>query len=453
MPQFKACTLPVLSLALGISSNLEVRAQELGPPQAEREYDPLAGIAADGSIERPALPEDLPNPTRWRYTPAGRIAPGGPIDRFFLSSFISPIFFREEDIGAGGGIAITDLDFRSQRYREFANTVITASEEGQQAYTVRWRRWIHHRDLPDGGIIRDERSRIRAQAGYSRTLTRRFYGFGSNTVEGDETSYTEELTEIGGGARFALPEAGGSFIGDAGVRFQHHGLNRGRVVAIPSVDDVFPTRFGDGDGVSQLWLDAGVSYDLRDSLAQPHSGFRVGAGVSASPLQSGLDAGALFSLDASGVVELPPLLHDGGDSGEENPPTDILALGAFTNWTAGELPFYSLPSLGGSNTLRGYIQNRFTDRAIVHGSAEYRFAIVPRGFEISGPIRVERIGLAVFYDFGSVASDPGRLFDGKYLDAYGVGLRLSFAREATFRVDFGFSDEQTNVTIAFGLPF
>ena len=83
-------------------------------------YDPLEGMDPDGRIPRPEMPSDLPNPHRWRYIPEGRIKPGNVFQRLLVSSFVAPLVFVESDIGAGGGIALTDIDFRQQRRREFA---------------------------------------------------------------------------------------------------------------------------------------------------------------------------------------------------------------------------------------------------------------------------------------------------------------------------------------------
>ena len=91
-------------------------------------FDPLNGMDPDGRITRPQIPDDVPHPERWRYTPEARMKPGSVFDRFLVSSFISPILFREKDIGFGGGVALTDVDFRDQRYREFANILATYSE-------------------------------------------------------------------------------------------------------------------------------------------------------------------------------------------------------------------------------------------------------------------------------------------------------------------------------------
>jgi hypothetical protein len=68
-------------------------------------------------------------------------------------------------------------------------------------------------------------------------------------------------------------------------------------------------------------------------------------------------------------------------------------------------------------------------------------------------IRIERVGLCFFYEFGTVAEGIEDLHDGRFLDSYGFGLRVAFSREAVFRVDWGYSDEGTNFTLAFGNSF
>jgi hypothetical protein len=196
-----------------------------------------------GRIPKPDLPADLLRPERWRYTPPARIKPGGLLDRFLVSSFVSPIIFREEDIGYGGGLAITDIDFRNRNFSEFANIVGTYSTEGQQTFGVNWSKWLNHRSLPNGGIIREERGRIYAHGGYSKTLTRRFFGFGSRTPESGETSYTQELTEIGGGIRVPLPDPGSDWLARIDVSAQHHGLSTGRASNVASTGDVYGSTF------------------------------------------------------------------------------------------------------------------------------------------------------------------------------------------------------------------
>src|SRR5262249_1544840 len=211
------------------------------PPEspAPRVYDPLEGMEPSGRIPKVPLPIDLPNPERWRYIPEGRIKPGNIFERHLVSSFFTPQVFFEQAVGAGGGVALTDIDFRGQRRQEFLGAFLSYTTEGQQNYRLVWRRWLYHQDLPEGGVLLAERSLPAAAGGSQKPLTRY----------------------------------------------------------------------------------------------------------------------------ASGSIPVPPLFHSGGHAYEENPPTDSLAFGAFVQDSAGDLAYYDLPSLGGVNTLRGYIANRFTDNS------------------------------------------------------------------------------------------
>jgi hypothetical protein len=163
--------------------------------------------------------------------------------------------------------------------------------------------------------------------------------------------------------------------------------------------------------------------------APAYAAHRLGA-LRQRRLGTGGEFGAILGLDLQHVIPLPPLVHQGGQGREENPPTDVLAFGAFVNDTVGDLPYYSLPTLGGSHTLRGYIQNRFTDRASAHASAEYRVNLIARGITFTDTVRIERIGCGVFYDCGTVADGIEDLHRRRFLDSYGFGLRMAFAREA-----------------------
>ena len=426
-----------------------VEAQEPDPSR----HDPFQGMERTGRIPKVALPEDLPNPERWRYLPEGRIMPGNIFERFLISSFVAPQFFFEQDIGAGAGIALTDIDFRSERRREFLGAFFSYTTEGQQKYRLIWRRWLHHQDLPTGGVIVEERSRIDAAGGYEKSLTRRFFGFGPDTRARDETSYTDEKIDLGARADFALPQAGGSWVASVGARGEYHNLGPGRVSGRPTTDDVFPNQFAGGDEHQSVVLSTGLRYDTRDSQHQPYSGFQVGGFLDAPVWQSTGDAGVVGTVFGSAIFPLPPLLHGGGDKREENPPTDTLALGLAVQASAGTLPFYARPSLGGSDTLRGYIANRFTDDASWHAVAEYRFSIIPRGFALTDLIRIERVGMALFYEAGTVASSVDALPAAAVHTSYGVGLRFSLERTAVFRADVGFSREDVNVTVGFGLSF
>jgi len=147
------------------------------------------------------------------------------------------------------------------------------------------------------------------------------------------------------------------------------------------------------------------------------------------------------------------LFHQGGVGDEENPPTDTLALGGFVSGTHGELPFWALPNLGGSDTLRGYLGDRFTDRAAWHASAEWRLWVFSRGYAFTDAIRIERLGLAPFIDVGSVADSVDNLRDSAIHHSVGLGFRAMFERTAVFRLDIAKSPEQIGINFNFGMAF
>ena len=416
-------------------------------------FDPLQGIDPNGRIPRAEIPDDIERPDRWRYIPEGRLKPGNVFQRLFVSSFLVPIVFRESDVGTGGGIALTDIDFRNQRRREFAGFFLTYTSEGQQNFSMVWRRWLHHRELPDGGVLQEERSFLRGRAGYSKTLTRRFFGFGADSDEHDESSYSDELAQIELGVERALPGPGGDWVLSLGLRGELHRLGSGSVDDEPDTRDAFARAFRASRDADLGWVEAALRWDTRDSQALPYRGSMFSAWTSFAPLQGGGDVGMTYGFEGQHLIPLPGLLHSGGDPEEEHPPTDSLALGARLTGSAGNLPFFSLPTLGGAFGQRGYIAGRFRDGAAWLGVAEYRFWVLPRGFPITRTIRIERVGLAPFYEIGSVAGDIPRLFESRVIHSYGIGARLTLERTAPFRIDVGFSEEGVEVHARFGLSF
>ena len=441
-------------------------------------YDPYEGMDKSGRIPSIEKPADLPNPGRWRYIPEGRLKPGSVFQRFLVSSFVVPILFRNSDTGVGGGIGFTDIDLRSQRRREFGAVFLTYTSKGQQSYWALWRRWLHHREVATGGVLQEERSFIGVTGGYQKTLTRRFYGFGPDSRERDRIKYTDEVFQLDLHLEMAIPEPGASLVGTFGVRGEFHSLSTDdfdcdevfsaqdpRCTRMPGAwDQIFVFKncappdvtagcIQNRDHEQLGVLTAGLRWDTRDSQRNPYGGFEVGALVDAPLIQGGGGVGARFTLEASAAVRVPGIFHRGGDAGEEHPPTDSLNFG-FTTWLkAGDLPFTALPNLGGPETLRGYPAGRFRDDAAWHAVVEHRIWVIPRGFEITPTIRIERIGFATFVEAGTVGSDGIDLVKNEVKFSYGVGFRMLLERAAPFRVDFGFSSEGLNWSARFGYSF
>jgi len=70
-------------------------------------------------------------------------------------------------------------------------------------------------------------------------------------------------------------------------------------------------------------------------------------------------------------------------------------------------------------------------------------------------IRIERIGIALFYEAGAVSEEvsPTRLFQERVRHSYGASLRISFDRTNPLRFDFGFSEDGMEFSLGYGLTF
>lgn len=437
------------------------------------EHDPFAGIDPNGRVPKIEMPKDIEHPERWRYIPEGRIPPGNFFQRFLVTSVLFPLVFHDGDVGTGAGFALTDLDFRAQRRREFAGAFLSYTSKGQQSYHGFWRRWLHTRDLPEGGLIQEERSFVGVSGGYQKTLTRRFFGYGADSNEDDEIKYIDELFELELKADVTVPDPGARLLLSFGARGEFHYLSGKCRNLLPDetalqqqAEDVLCAPDSDfdrhaflqgilGDSAQEQvgWLILGARWDTRDSSRNPYEGYHLGVRTQMALLQDDQDVGARWELTAGKVFTVPGIFHRGGDDGEQNPPTDVLAFGFQNRFKTGDLPFTALPSLGGSLTLRGFIDGRFRDDASWHAAVEHRLWVIPRGFAITKRIRVERIGIAPFIEAGSVAGSELGLFKSRVRYSFGIGLRALLERAAPFRVDVGFSDESYNISARFGHTF
>jgi outer membrane protein assembly factor BamA len=392
-------------------------------------------------------------PERWVYIPPSRSIEGNILKRLFVTTFITPVVFFNDEVGFGGGVSMVDLDFRNQGRREFVGTSYTYTTEGQQNWGGFWRRKTAHVSLGNRAAFQESRNEIGVTLRHTRTLTRRFFGIGPDQRESDEATYTDDITLGGLTWSRALPRPDSNLLLRTGLRYEHRNLSQGRAEDLPQVEGVYSALFKHGDGYDGGWATLGISYDTRDSSRAAYRGGYLSGQVDYAPWQSLDKDGARFSVETGITFTLPPLLHSGGDDQEEHPPTDSLAFGLQLQWAAGEMPYYHLPYLGGSDGLRGFPTHRWRDRAAALAGVEYRFWFLPRGFHITRRIFVERLGLALFYETGTVAPSVEDLEDVDLKQTFGISLRASFEREALLRIGLGFSEEGANIVAGFGATF
>jgi len=416
------------------------------------------GVSAD--LRPTDLLEGIDHPERWRWIPEHRMPEGNLIKRLLVSSFVSPIFFFDSDVGAGGGIGITDIDFLNKRRSQFANTWITYTTEGQQRFSFSWRKWLAHRDFPGRGSLQGDRDFFGISVDNSITLTSRFFGLGADTQLDQESSYTRETNSLTLGLQRSLPNTGGNWVWSANLSMQKDDISSGRVSDSFDTTVEYPDLSAEADDFGAIWVLAGIRHDTRDAQHLPYEGHSIGLSLLGCPLVSQdseageLDGGMITSLTATWVSPVPPLFHSGDDRSVENPRIDSFATHLKISATSGELPFWALPSLGGNQTLRGSIGGRWRDRHAWTAGIEWRPWILAEELPIYKQMLLERAGIALFLDAGSVSNDFDQLFSERVHYSYGIGLRFTFERQALFRADLGRSDEgEVNISIGYGLPF
>jgi len=103
--------------------------------------------------------------------------------------------------------------------------------------------------------------------------------------------------------------------------------------------------------------------------------------------------------------------------------------------------FYMLPSLGGQDTLRGYLDYRFHDRDLLALDAESRWALF------------DHVDAAVFLDTGTVAPRVGAFDLGGLKYSAGVGLRIHTRTNTIGRLDIGRSSEGWRFLFKMNEPF
>jgi outer membrane protein assembly factor BamA len=177
------------------------------------------------------------------------------------------------------------------------------------------------------------------------------------------------------------------------------------------------------DRQTNFWRGGGfVEYDWRDRTSYPTSGGRYSAQY-VRYLDRTLGAYSFLRLDLDASQYIPLFNR-----------TRVFALhGSSSLTTAGDgqrVPFYVQPTLGGSNTLRGYRFNRFYGDNSVMVNGEYRWFCSPA------------LDMAVFADAGKVF-DRWEQWNFHNLES-NVGFSLRFkgrAARPAFTLDTAFSHE------------
>ena len=265
--------------------------------------------------------------------------------------------------------------------------------------------------------------------GYQENANESLYGFGMDSQVEDRVSFAQSVGALGAIVWWRAPSW--FYIG-GGVGFRDTDVGEG-ADDYPVPPDFIPDDIpGFVDQVEYLNYDAFVQVDWRNE-GNPYSG-----GLYAVRFTDWNDREAdVFSFreyDFEVQQYFPYLMNK-----------RVIALRARTIITetdgGREVPFYLMPTLGGTRDLRGFNYARFRDRNMILLNAEYRAEIWMS------------MDLALFVDAGKVVADKRDINLRNLATNYGIGLRVKTALSTFLRADFAFGGEGFHTAITFDNVF
>ena len=177
------------------------------------------------------------------------------------------------------------------------------------------------------------------------------------------------------------------------------------------------TNFVDGNSSSQV-LEYGLSamFDSRDSRISPSRGVYA---VARQRNYTNLSGSTSLQFSTYAPV------WSGG----------VLAFDLYSIFAYGNVPVTMLPTIGGTERMRGYYYGRYRDNNIVSAQLELRQHIW------------EMIGGAVWVGGANLWGDYGKFNIGNTLPNYGIGARIAVTEQLKLRLDYGFGRKGQNAFI------
>lgn len=245
-----------------------------------------------------------------------------------------------------------------------------------------------------------------------------FFGIGDDSAEEKRTNFRLETTEYAGVAgvrpfkKLEVGALGGVLNTNVG-----HGTDK----RFPSTEEIFTadTTPALNEQPHYNYAGAFVKYDLRDEPGNPRSGglYQVGGSYY---FDRKLDAYSFRRWKAE-IQQYFPFFNE----------RRVIAVRGKLEVTEANadqnVPFFLMPTVGGSEDLRGYTEFRFRDRNTLVLNAEYRWEA------FSG------LDLALFGDAGNSFHKVGDIKLDELKTSYGIGFRFNTERAVFWRFDLGFS--------------
>lgn len=280
----------------------------------------------------------------------------------------------------------------------------------------------------------DDRIEIWSDFHYRDYPQEDYFGPGEGSTQSARTSYDLESTDIVGRAvANVLPWLS---VG-ADLGFFNPTLDSGRDDNFPSIEQLFTDVQAPGLGEPQqpnfLHNTVFAEIDYRDHRRNATRGgfYRVAFGTWEDVTLESYDHHR-FDAEASQFFPLAP----------KHVVAARVGLSYVNNENGQRVPFYFLPYIGGSDTVRGYHEFRYRDENILFFNFEYRWRVIPY------------LHIAPFFDAGEVRADWEDIGPRELKTSYGIGLRAGTEDRVFVRLDIGTGGgEGTRFFFKFGPSF
>src|SRR5688572_5624938 len=249
-----------------------------------------------------------------------------------------------------------------------------------------------------------------------------FYGLGNDTLATDRAGYAYSTASVG---LFTRVQAARSLAFGGGLDSMWHDAESAVPASHPALSAPMAPAYARGHLFAELDTRTSPGYTRRGGL------YRVDW---SNYHQTNSGAYSFDRLDAEAQQFIPVL--------RENWVIALRALASTTGTAAGdEVPYFLMPSLGGSRTLRGYSAWRFRDRNRVLLTGEYRWT--------AGPF----VDMALFLDAGKVTARAKDLTSVGFTKTYGVGFTLHTLTATLTRIEVARTPHGTSLMLSFGPSF
>ena len=285
----------------------------------------------------------------------------------------------------------------------------------------------------------DARAFVLAHFLFARDSTERFWGFGNESLQSQESNYTSQdlFGDLNPGV-WLLPQVSLSYR----MRIRRFSVQPGQVTSEPFIAVEHPdVRTRGLEPGHYFQHEIALTYDTRDSIDQPTGGTYANAYVDGANQHLGSSTG--FTAFGFQCREFVPF------RGEKKNP--ILAMRALIDYLQGgtHTPFWLMNDLGGRTYLRGYGGDRFIDLNRFLMSAELRTRVYERRlFGVN-----TQLELAPYVEAGRVFHEISNSPVNDMHWVGGLGFRGVVRPQIVAFVDIGRGDEGTKVFTGIDYPF